>query len=62
MHHGRHLELHHLLIERVPVPVGERGRVPVAAGWIRIEVATDEAELVHAALELGNAVCGWHTR
>ncbi len=50
--HRRHVELDHLLVERIPPLVGERRRVEVAARRIGIEVAADEAELLHAALEL----------
>ena len=48
--HRRHVELDHLLVERIPVLVGERRVVPVAAGRVGVEVAADEAELVDAAL------------
>ena len=57
VHHRRHVELDHLLVERIPVPVGQRRRAPVAARRIGIQVAADEAELVDAALEL--ARCSW---
>ena len=56
VHHGRHVELDHLLVDRIPVAVGQRRVLPPAARRIRIEVAADEAQLVHAALELGDAV------
>src|SRR5262249_1155185 len=52
MDHRRYVELDHLLVERIPPLVGERRRVEVAAGGIRIEVAADEAELLDAALKL----------
>ena len=48
--HRRHVELDHLLVERIPVTVGQRRRGPVTARRIGIEVAADEAELAHAAL------------
>ena len=54
--HRRHVELDQLLVERIPVPVGQRRRRPVAARRIRIQIAADEAELVDAALELLDAV------
>ena len=43
-----------LLVERIPVAVTERGRLN-ARVFVRIgiEQASDEAELLHAALELG---------
>src|SRR5690606_24845941 len=46
--------LAHLLVERIPVAVPERGAGEVAAGRIRIQIAADEAELEHAALELAH--------
>ena len=55
MDHRRHVELDHLLVDRVPPAVGQRRRVPVAARRIGVEVAADEAELVDAALQLGDA-------
>ena len=54
MHHGRNIELDHLFEERVPTPVRERRRCPVAAGRVRVEIAAHKAELEHAALELRN--------
>ena len=50
--HRRHVELDHLLVERIPPFVGERRRVEIAARRIGIEIAADDAELLHAALEL----------
>ena len=54
--HRRHVELDHLLVERIPVLVGQRRILPVAARRIGVQVAADEAELLDAALELGDAV------
>ena len=56
VHHGRHVELHHFLVDGIPVAVGERRVLPPAAGRVRVQVAADEAQLVHAALQLGDAV------
>ena len=56
MDHRRDVELDHLLVDRIPEAVGERRVGPEAAGRVRVEVAADEAELVHAALELVAAV------
>src|SRR6185437_9215716 len=39
--HPGHVELDHLLIERIPPAVGERRILPVAAAWVGIEVAAD---------------------
>src|SRR3954470_20374645 len=50
--HRRHVELDHLLVERIPPLVGEQRRIEVAAGRVGIEVAADHAELLDAALEL----------
>ena len=50
--HRRHVQLHHLLVERVPVTVAERRVRPVAAGRVRVEVAADETQLVDGALQL----------
>ena len=52
MHHRRHVQLDHLFVERIPVLIGQRRRGPVAARRVGIQVAADEAELVHAALQL----------
>ena len=41
--HRRHVELDHLLVERIPPFVGQRRRVEIAARWVGIEVAADEA-------------------
>ena len=60
--HRRHVELDHLLVERIPVPVGQRRVGPVAVGRIGVEVAADEAELQDAALELLDAVRRRHAR
>ena len=62
MNHRRHIQLHHLFIERVPVAVGERWGSPVAAGRIRIQIAPNKAQLLHAALEFSDAVAGWDSR
>ena len=59
--HRRHVELDHLLVERIPPLVGQRRRVEIAAGRIGIEVAADEAHL-DAALELGGGVLRRHAR
>ena len=55
MDHRRHVELGHRLIERIPGPVGDWRPGPIAAGRVRVEVAADEAELQHAAPQLGDA-------
>src|SRR4051812_18735301 len=60
VHHRRHVELDHALEHRVPPAIGERRLLPPAARGIRIEVAADEAELPHAALELADAVLRLH--
>ena len=56
VHHGRHVELDHLLVEGIPVLVGQRRRAPVAARRIGIQVAADEPELVDAPRQLPDAV------
>jgi hypothetical protein len=58
--HRGHVELAQLLVERVPVLVDQRRIGPHAAGGIGVEVDADEAELVHHALELRDAVPGRH--
>ena len=60
MHHAGHVELDHLLVERIPPLVGQRRRIEVAARRIGIEVAADEAELVDAALELLGGILRRH--
>src|SRR5262249_5897368 len=54
--------LHDFGVERMRPVVGERRILPVASGWIGIQVAADEAVLLHAALELGNARRRRHAR
>ena len=46
MDHRRHVECHQLLVERIPVAIGQRRRGPVAARRVGVQVAADEAELV----------------
>ncbi len=58
VHHGGHIQLHHLFVERIPVAVSERRRSPVAPRRIGIQVAADETELVYAALQLLDAIFG----
>ncbi len=41
--HRRHVQLDHLLVERVPVVVGQRRRGEMPAARIGVEVAADEA-------------------
>src|SRR5262249_50421109 len=60
--HRRHIELDQLLVDRVPPLVGQRRILPVPARRVRIQVAADEAELLHAALELRDAVGRRHAR
>ena len=58
--HRGHVELHHLLVERIPPAIAERRVGPVAAARVRVQVAADEAELPDAALELTDAGVGRH--
>ena len=62
MDHRGNVELHHLLVERIPPAVGERRLLPIAPRRVRIEIAADKAELLHAALELRDAVRRRHAR
>src|SRR5690606_752962 len=54
MDHPGHLELAHLLVERIPVAVAEGRTGEITAGRVGIHVAADEAELEDAALELAH--------
>ncbi len=56
MHHGRHVELHHFFVQRIPMPIGQRRRCPMAPGRIRIQIAADESQILDAALEFRGAV------
>src|SRR5580692_5170206 len=56
MDHRRHIKLYHLFVQRIPVTIAQRRILPVAAGWIGVQVAADEAVLQHAALQLGDAI------
>ena len=58
VYHGRNVVFHHLLVDRIPVPVGQRRAPPVAAGRIRVQVDADEAVVLHAFLEFGNTCRG----
>jgi hypothetical protein len=60
--HGRNVELHQLLVERIPPAIRERRVGPVPARRIRIEIAADQAERFDAALELGHAIRRRHAR
>ena len=60
--HRRHVQLDHLLEERIPGPVGERWPGPVPARRVRVQVAADEAQLRHAALQLRDGMGDRHTR
>ena len=53
--HGRDVELHHLLVDRIPLPVRQRRRGPVPARWVGVEVDADEAVFLDAFLHLGDA-------
>ena len=55
MHHRRDVPLHHLLIDWIPVPIGQRRARPVAAGRIGVEIDGDEAVVPDAFFEFGNA-------
>ena len=62
MDHGRHLELDHLFVERIPGAVGQRRRGPVTTRRIGVQIDTDEAVLEHAFLQLGNRGSDIRTR
>ena len=62
VHHRRHVELAELFVHRVPPLVGERRLGELAARGIGIEIAADEAEFLHAALELGDDAARIHAR
>ena len=59
--HGCGIELLKLLVERIPGLVAERRPGPEPAGWIGVQIAPDEAELLDAALELLGTLPGTHT-
>ena len=56
VNHRRYIKLDHFFIERIPMLVRKRRSGPVAAGRIRIQIASDKAHLVHASLEFGNRI------
>ena len=60
--HRRDVVLDHLLVDRIPEPIGERRRVPHPARRIRIQVDRHIAVLVDALLELGDARPGIDAR
>ena len=60
MDHGRHVKLAQLLIDRVPMRVGQRRAGPVSARRVGVEVNADKPQLIHDALKLGDAVPGRH--
>ena len=53
--HRRDVVLDHLLVDRVPVAVGQRRRGPVAARRVGVQVDADDAVLLDALLQLGDA-------
>ena len=55
MDHGRHIQLAHCLIERVPVSVAKRQVPPVAARGVGVQVAADEPHLLDTAAKFGDA-------
>ena len=55
MDHGGDVVLHHLFVERVPVPVAQRRRSPVPTRWVRVQVDADIAKFPDAFFQLGNA-------
>ncbi len=61
MDHGRHIELDHLLEERIPVSVVERRRREVATGRVRVQIAADKTH-IDAALQLGDRALQSDTR
>ena len=60
--HRRDVVLDHLLVDRVPVPVGQRRRRPVAARRIGVQVDRHGAVLLDALVELGDAGLGGDAR
>src|SRR6266481_6056559 len=56
MNHCGHVELDHFLVERIPKFIGKRWSSPVASRWIRIEIASDETQLIDTPLELRNRI------
>src|SRR3569833_1390472 len=59
VHHCGHVELNHLFVQRVPVPIGERRRVPMSARRIGIQIAANESQFLHTPFELRGAVDRW---
>ena len=55
VHHRRDVVLDHLFVDRVPVAVRQRRRGPVTAGRIGVQVDADEAVLIDASLQFGDA-------
>lgn len=62
MNHGRHVELDHLLVKRIPVLISQRRRGPVTARRIGIQVTADEAQVCYAAFEFLHRVRDRHAR
>ena len=60
--HRGNVVFDHLLVDRIPVAVGQRRRLPVSAGRIRVQIDSDEAELLDAFFEFGNAGGGINAR
>src|SRR6185503_13021935 len=52
VHHRGHLELAHLFVQRVPVPIRQRRSVEEPAARVGIQIAADETKLVDATFEL----------
>src|SRR5579859_3279960 len=56
MHHGRHVEAHHLFVNWIPVAVGQRRVCPIATCRIRIQVAANKPETLDAPPKFRNAI------
>src|ERR1700678_1008048 len=60
-HRGR-VEFDQLFVDRIPIRIGERRIGPVAAGWIRVKVHSDESMVTNASLKFGDAVLWGYAR
>ena len=52
--HGGYVEFNQLFVNRIPIAISQWRRCPVAARWIRAQVAADKAKFVDGAFQFLN--------
>ena len=62
MDHRWHVELTHLFVNGIPIPITQGRRIPVTTRWIQIEVESQKVEFEDATLKLCQAVIQTRSR